>query len=120
MDSPSIAHPDRRKGQLVIRMDPSQPRTPRHEEGRPLVGNPGRRIIATFLPLLMKPRPPGDVTELLFAWGRGDEDALASLTPLVYGELHRLARVYMARERPGHPLQATALVNEAFLRLTDS
>jgi RNA polymerase sigma factor (TIGR02999 family) len=76
--------------------------------------------MAPFLPLLMKPRSPGDITELLFAWRRGDEDALASLTPLVYDELHRLARVYMARERPGHPLQATALVNEAYLRLTDS
>ena len=68
----------------------------------------------------MKPRSPGDITELLLAWRRGDEDALSSLTPLVYDELHRLARVYMARERPDHPLQATELVNEAYLRLTDS
>ena len=68
----------------------------------------------------MKPRSPGDITELLIAWHRGDQDALASLTPLVYDELHRLAGLYMARERPGHPLQATALVNEAYLRLTDS
>ena len=68
----------------------------------------------------MKPRSPGDITELLLAWHGGDQDALASLTPLVYDELHRLAHVYMARERPGHPLQATALVNEAYLRLTDS
>ena len=63
---------------------------------------------------------PGDITELLLGWQRGDPDALASLTPLVYDELHRLAHVYMARERPGHPLQATALVNEAYLRLTES
>jgi len=62
----------------------------------------------------------GDITGLLLAWHRGDPDALASLTPLVHDELHRLAHVYMARERPGHPLQATALVNEAYLRLTDS
>lgn len=68
----------------------------------------------------MKPRSPGGVTELLLAWRGGDENALASLTPLVHDELHRLARVYMARERPGHPLQATELVNEAYLRLTNS
>ena len=68
----------------------------------------------------MKPRSPGDITELLLAWHRGDQDALASLTPLVYDELHRLAGVYMSRERAGHPLQATALVNEAYLRLTNS
>ena len=68
----------------------------------------------------MKSRSPGDITELLLAWHGGDQDALASLTPLVYDELHRLAGVYMSRERAGHPLQATALVNEAYLRLTDS
>jgi RNA polymerase sigma-70 factor (ECF subfamily) len=68
----------------------------------------------------MTPRSPGDLTELLLAWRRGDDDALTRLTPLVYDELHRLARAYMSRERPGHPLQATALVNEAYLRLTDS
>ena len=68
----------------------------------------------------MKPRFPGDITELLLAWQGGDQHALASLTPLVYDELHRLAGVYMSRERAGHPLQATALVNEAYLRLTDS
>ncbi len=71
-------------------------------------------------PALIKPRSPGDLTELLLAWRDGDEDALKRLTPLVYDELHRLAGVYMARERHGHPLQATALVNEAYLRLTDS
>jgi RNA polymerase sigma factor (TIGR02999 family) len=68
----------------------------------------------------MKPLSSGDITELLLAWHRGDQDALASLTPLVYDELHRLASVYMSRERVGHPLQATALVNEAYLRLTNS
>ncbi len=68
----------------------------------------------------MKPRSPGNITELLRAWHGGDQHALASLTPLVYDELHRLAGVYMSRERAGHPLQATALVNEAYLRLTDS
>lgn len=68
----------------------------------------------------MKPRSPGDITELLLAWRSGDEGALVSLTPLVHDELHRLARAYMARERPGHALQATELVNQAYLRLTDS
>ncbi len=58
-----------------------------------------------------------EITELLRAWGKGDEAALDKLTPLVYAELHRLARHYMGRERPEHLLQTTALVNEAYLRL---
>jgi RNA polymerase sigma factor (TIGR02999 family) len=58
------------------------------------------------------------VTELLRAWSDGDEGALDALVPLVESELRRLARVYMARERRDHTLQVTALVNEAFLRLT--
>ena len=56
---------------------------------------------------------------LLRAWSDGDESALDRLTPIVYAELRRLARRYMNRERPGHSLQATALVNEAYLRLVD-
>ena len=60
------------------------------------------------------------VTELLHAWGAGDETALHQLVPLVESELRRLAGAYMARERPGHTLQPTALVNEAFLRLVDA
>jgi RNA polymerase sigma-70 factor (ECF subfamily) len=60
-----------------------------------------------------------DVTQLLKAWGDGDEAALAQLTPLVYDELHRMAQRCMAREQPGHTLQTSALVNEAFLRLVD-
>jgi RNA polymerase sigma factor (TIGR02999 family) len=56
-------------------------------------------------------------TELLLAWGQGDAAAFERLVPLVHGELRRLARRYMGRERPGHTLQATALVNEAYLRL---
>jgi RNA polymerase sigma factor (TIGR02999 family) len=67
----------------------------------------------------MKPSP-GVVTQLLRAWGNGDGGALEQLTPLVEAELRRLARGYMARERRGHTLQTTALVNEAFLRLTDA
>jgi RNA polymerase sigma-70 factor, ECF subfamily len=57
---------------------------------------------------------------LLRAWGGGDESALGTLVPLVEAELRRLARGYMARERLGHTLQVTALVNEAFLRLIDA
>jgi RNA polymerase sigma factor (TIGR02999 family) len=60
-----------------------------------------------------------EVTRLLIAWRAGDPDALERLTPIVYQELHRLAAAYMARERPGHTLQATALVHEAYLRLVD-
>ena len=58
-------------------------------------------------------------TTLLLAWGRGDETALDQLIPLVHDELRQLARRHMAGERPGHPLQATALVNEAYLRLIE-
>ena len=61
--------------------------------------------------------PPHEVTQLLIAWGNGDRAALDRLMPLVYEELRRLARHYMSRERPGHTLQTTALVNEAYLRL---
>ena len=60
-----------------------------------------------------------DVSGLLRAWSDGDQGAIQALTPIVYRELHRLARYYMRRERAGHSLQATALVNEAYLRLAD-
>lgn len=63
---------------------------------------------------------PSEVSQLLYAWNNGDETALEKLMPLVYNELHRMARQYMARESPGHTLQATALVNEAYLRLVDA
>jgi RNA polymerase sigma factor (TIGR02999 family) len=59
------------------------------------------------------------LTELLLAWGNGDQTALDRLTPLVYRELHQLARRYMAQENPKHTLQPTALVHEAYLRLID-
>src|SRR5438445_1405192 len=62
---------------------------------------------------------PNRVTQLLQQWSRGDNAALAELTPLVYDELRRLAHHYMEGERPGHTLQTTALVNEAYLRLAD-
>src|SRR5277367_7095067 len=60
-----------------------------------------------------------DISTLLRAWSGGDQGALEKLTPMVYDELHRLARRYMKRERPGHSLQTTALVNEAYTRLVD-
>jgi RNA polymerase sigma factor (TIGR02999 family) len=62
----------------------------------------------------------GAVSELLRSWSDGDDDALQQLIPLVERELRRLARAYMGRERRGHTLQTTALVNEAFLKLTDA
>jgi RNA polymerase sigma factor (TIGR02999 family) len=62
---------------------------------------------------------PQEITQLLVAWNSGDENALEQLTPLVHAELHRLAKRHMAGERPGHILQTTALVNEAYLRLID-
>jgi RNA polymerase sigma factor (TIGR02999 family) len=61
----------------------------------------------------------GDISRLLRAWSDGDQDALKSLTPIVYAELHGLARRYLRRERAGHTLQTSALVNEAYLRLVD-
>jgi RNA polymerase sigma factor (TIGR02999 family) len=60
-----------------------------------------------------------DISTLLRAWSDGDQSALERLTPVVYGELHRLARRYMKGERSGHSLQTTALVNEAYMRLVD-
>jgi RNA polymerase sigma factor (TIGR02999 family) len=66
------------------------------------------------------PGESAQITRLLKAWGRGDSAALDRLTPLVYDHLHRIARKYVRRERPGYTLQATALVNEAFLRLVDT
>ena len=62
---------------------------------------------------------PHEVTGLLRAWSAGDEEALRKLMPLVYQELHRAARRYMAGERSGHTLQTTALINEVYLRLVD-
>jgi RNA polymerase sigma-70 factor, ECF subfamily len=64
------------------------------------------------------PRPP-NITQLLIAWSHGDQAALDALTPLVEHELHRLAERHMAGERPGHILRATALVNEAYVRLVE-
>ncbi len=60
---------------------------------------------------------PQTVTQLLLDWRGGDQAALGQLLPMVYDELHRRATAYMNRERPGHTLQATALINEMYLRL---
>jgi RNA polymerase sigma-70 factor, ECF subfamily len=72
-----------------------------------------------------EPNEPGTVsthgvTQLLLAWRAGDDGALDRLMPVVYNELHRLARRYMAGEQTGHPLQTTALVHEVYLRLVDA
>ena len=60
-----------------------------------------------------------ELTELLKSWGAGDKEALNKLTPLLYRELHRTAKIYMARQQSDHTLQTTALVNEVYLRLVD-
>ncbi len=63
---------------------------------------------------------PPELTQLLLAWSKGEQEALERLVPLVYGELRRMASRYMSRERADHPLQTTALVHEAYLRLLDA
>jgi len=78
--------------------------------------NPQRRGGGVrFMPMTSSPK----VTQLLIAWGQGDEAARDELVPLVYEELHRLAHRHMRKERPGATLQTSALVNEAYLRLVD-
>lgn len=67
----------------------------------------------------MQAQSSKEITHLLVAWSEGDESALAQLAPLIQSELHRLAHHYMSRERPGHLLQTSALVNEAYVRLID-
>ena len=64
----------------------------------------------------MSEPPSSEITRLLHDWRGGDELALERLTPMVYQELHRMAKHYMAREREGHTLQTTALINEVYLR----
>ncbi|HJT26428.1 MAG TPA: sigma-70 family RNA polymerase sigma factor [Pyrinomonadaceae bacterium] len=66
-----------------------------------------------------KTPPQHEITQLLAQWREGNQSALDDLYPLVYDELHRLARRYMSRERKGHTLQTTALINEAYVRLVD-
>jgi RNA polymerase sigma-70 factor (ECF subfamily) len=91
---------------------PEKAGTAREKWHRPKNGRFRRRIAA------IHPDTP-DVTGLLLAWRTGDEAALERLVPIVHGELRRIARRCMAGERAGHSLQATALVNEAYLRLVD-
>ena len=67
----------------------------------------------------MRQRPTHEVTQLLIEWSNGDKAALDKLMPLIYAELRRMAHRYMSRERPGHTMQTTALVNEAYLRLVN-
>ena len=67
----------------------------------------------------MQTHSPKEITQLLVAWGKGDQAALEELAPLVHAELRRLAHHYMGRERPGHTLQTSALINEAYIRLID-
>src|SRR5207244_12717808 len=67
----------------------------------------------------LMPITPHLVTTLLKKWEKGDESALEQLMPLVHDELHRLAHQHMLREKPGHLLQTSALINEAYLRLVD-
>jgi hypothetical protein len=67
------------------------------------------------------PKPnPHEVTQLLLAWSEGDKAAMDQLIPLVYGELRRLAKQHMRRERAGHTMQTTALIHEAYMRLIDA
>jgi RNA polymerase sigma factor (TIGR02999 family) len=68
---------------------------------------------------LPKTPPQHEITQLLAQWREGNQSALDDLYPLVYDELHRLARRYMSRERKGHTLQTTALIHEAYVRLVD-
>ena len=67
----------------------------------------------------MSTSSPKNVTDLLIDWSKGDQEALNKLMPLVYDELHRLASRYLRHEHPGHTLQTTALVHEAYLKLVD-
>ncbi|MCI0602322.1 ECF-type sigma factor [bacterium] len=67
----------------------------------------------------MKLTSSNEVTQLLHAWGNGDKEALHKLMPIVYKELHRLAAAYMRKESPGHTLQTSALVNEAYIKLVN-
>jgi RNA polymerase sigma factor (TIGR02999 family) len=75
-----------------------------------VVGNPGDRVEQV---------PPQSLHKLLADWQAGDQKALHALVPLVYAEVHGLAHHYLRGERPGHTLQTTALINEAYLRLTE-
>jgi RNA polymerase sigma factor (TIGR02999 family) len=82
-------------------------------------GNSHSLVSISKLTRVMEEREQLHITQLLLDWSEGNHAALEQVTPLVYGELHRLAHRHMNRERAGHTLQTSALVNEAFLRLVD-
>ncbi len=84
-----------------------------------MLGQRQNRILNTRLESFMTTPAPHEITKLLLDWRKGDESALERLTPLIYDELRRLADHYLRREQPGHTLQATALVHEAYLQLID-
>ena len=77
------------------------------------------KLCAALMGTYMQAQSSKEITQLLLAWSDGDESALDRLAPLIHSELHRLAHRYMKRERPGHLLQTSALVNEAYVRLID-
>ena len=84
---------------------------------------PGTILFVIFIAVIRcvaMPYSTPEITEMLVAWSNGDQAAFDKLTPLVSKELHRLAKRYMGRERPGHTLQTTALVDEPYLRLIDA
>jgi RNA polymerase sigma-70 factor, ECF subfamily len=83
------------------------------------VKSPSLKDDLRFIPQLTHIKHQHQITQLLAEWSEGNQSALDELYPLVYEELHRLARRYMSRERKGHTLQTTALINEAYVRLVD-
>jgi RNA polymerase sigma-70 factor (ECF subfamily) len=84
------------------------------------MGNGAAAAIIVWRKQAVPPPTAPRVTELLQAWSAGDRTALDRLVPIVHAELRRIARRYMRRERAGHTLQTTALINEAYLRLVDA
>ena len=90
-----------------------------YRRGKAVCEGPGSGRLLLGKRLVMQ-SPTQDISGFLHAWHDGDDQALHRLMPLVYNELHRLARYYMQRERRDHLLQTTALVNEAFIRLVDA
>src|SRR5262245_47078353 len=101
-------HLHRRVGQLIDSVCAKWP---------PWISSPALHSFSDAPPGDPMTSSPHDVTQLLKDWRNGDQQALERLTPLVYGELRRLAARYLCREREGHTLQATALINEAYVQL---
>src|SRR5215469_8126631 len=87
-----------------------------------ILNAPHNRDVQKGVSLSLRPsmEQSQQITELLQSWSNGDQGAIERLVPLVYDDLHRLARRYMSSERPSHTLRTAALVNEAYLRLVDS